>query len=108
MIWGYAEVLKVYYTGIVIGHQGLLYGGTHRPSRAILCTERKKNVVRNLKRVPRIATNSKPFLGFVRIRFRKSLLLFSREKGFRTSPFFPNIEKKGFVVEVSYKTILPS
>jgi hypothetical protein len=34
---------------------------------------KKKDVVRNLKRVLRIETNSKPFLGFVRTRFRTIL-----------------------------------
>ncbi len=52
---------------------------------------KKKGVVRNLLRVQRIVANSEPFLGFVPIRFR-------------TKPFF-TIEKKGFVDEVSYKTI---
>ncbi len=49
----------------------------------------KKGAVRNLKRVPRIVTNSKPFLGFVPDHFFKA-------------------EKKGFVGEVSYKTVFYS
>jgi hypothetical protein len=56
----------------------------------------KKDVVRNLKRVPRIVTNSKPFLVFVPIRFRTRLFFTIEKKGFVQDCFF-TVEKKGFV-----------
>ncbi len=33
---GYSSVLKGYYVGVPIGSQGLIYGGTHRSSSAIM------------------------------------------------------------------------
>ena len=50
-------------------------------------TEKKIGVIRNLKRVSRFATISKPFLGFVRRRFRITLCSILLKKRFRSEGF---------------------
>jgi len=47
-------------------------------------TEKKKGILRNLKKVSNFETNSKPFLSFVRTRFRTILFFKTAKKGFRT------------------------
>jgi hypothetical protein len=58
---------------------------------------KKKGTIRNLKRVSRIATNSEPFLGFVRIRFRINLFCEIQKKGFCRSGFvlYPSLLQTG-------------
>ncbi len=63
-------------------------------------TLEKKGVVRNLLRVPRIVTNSKPFLGFVPIRFRTRPIFTIEKKGFVQDCFFYS-QEKGAVNTVS-------
>jgi hypothetical protein len=52
-------------------------------------TLKKKGAVRNLKRVPRIVTNSEPFLGFVTVCYCSV-----EKKGFVRDYFFQH--RKGF------------
>jgi len=70
---------------ILIGHK------SGRKKNKVFClfhfklvehTLKKKGTIRNLKKVSRIETNSKPFLGFVQTRFHTTLFFLLFKKGF--------------------------